>query len=74
MAIVYWNIKTGQVCTVEDIVVRQSGSRAGCGAKGGAGIGQGQGHGCGKNDAIEKSAEELEKELETYHVEAIQVS
>ncbi|RDX74722.1 THO complex subunit 4C, partial [Mucuna pruriens] len=44
------------------------------GARSGRGRGRGRGGGRGKKDAIEKSAEELDKELETYHAEAMQIS
>ena len=41
--------------------------------------GRGGGHnnkggGSGRKDAVEKSAEELDKELETYHAEAMNIS
>lgn len=40
----------------------------------GRGRGRGGGRGRGKKDAVEMSAEELDKELETYHAEAMQIS
>ncbi|KAE9615068.1 hypothetical protein Lal_00048526 [Lupinus albus] len=40
----------------------------------GRGKGRGRGQGRGKKDGIEKSAEELDKELETYHAEAMLIS
>ncbi|XP_061342887.1 THO complex subunit 4D isoform X2 [Gastrolobium bilobum] len=43
--------------------------------RGGRGRGRGGGgRGRGRNDAVEKSAADLDKELETYHAEAMQIS
>lgn len=40
----------------------------------GGGRGRGRGRGRGKKDAVEKSADDLDKELETYHAEAMHIS
>ncbi|KAL5164216.1 THO complex subunit 4D [Glycine soja] len=57
---------------------RRGGPRSGSG-RGGRGRGRGSrggggGRGRGRKDAVEKSAEELDKELETYHAEAMNIS
>lgn len=38
----------------------------------GRGLGQGQGRGQGKKKAVDKSAQQLDKELENYHAESMQ--
>ncbi|KAH1196740.1 THO complex subunit 4D [Glycine max] len=60
---------------------RRGGPRSGSGRGGGGGRGRGRGsrgggggRGRGRKDAVEKSAEELDKELETYHAEAMNIS
>ncbi|XP_020208523.1 THO complex subunit 4D [Cajanus cajan] len=59
---------------------RRGGTRSGRGAGGGRGRGRGRGavggggRGRGRKDNVEKSAEELDKELETYHAEAMNIS
>lgn len=61
---------------------RRGGTRNGSGrgrgrgrGRGGAGGGGGGGRGRGRGkDAVEKSAEQLDKELETYHAEAMNIS
>ncbi|XP_047164674.1 THO complex subunit 4D [Vigna umbellata] len=57
----------------------RSGTRSGNGrGRGGGGRGRGNGRGGGRGrgrkDAVEKSAAELDKELETYHAEAMNIS
>jgi len=53
----------------------RSGNGRGRGAGGrGRGNGRGGGRGRGRKDGVEKSAEELDKELETYHAEAMNIS
>lgn len=54
---------------------RRGGSRGGSGSVRGRGRGRpgrGGGRGRGRKDGVEKSAEQLDKELETYHAEAMQ--
>ncbi|RHN68126.1 putative chromatin target of PRMT1 protein [Medicago truncatula] len=54
---------------------RRGGSRGGSGSMRGRGRGRpgrGGGRGRGRKDGVEKSAEQLDKELETYHAEAMQ--
>lgn len=54
---------------------RRGGSRGGGGSVRGRGRGRpgrGGGRGRGRKDGVEKSAEQLDKELETYHAEAMQ--
>ncbi|XP_054797781.1 THO complex subunit 4D [Prosopis cineraria] len=54
---------------------RGGGRTGGMGMRGrGGGRGRGRGWGRGKKDAVEKSAAELDKELETYHAEAMHIS
>ncbi|KAK7305693.1 hypothetical protein VNO77_43603 [Canavalia gladiata] len=53
---------------------RRAGSRSGTGRGRGRGRGRGGGRGRGRKDAVEKSAEELDKELDTYHAEAMHIS
>ena len=59
---------------------RRGGPRSGSGRGGAGGRGRGRGRGGaggrgrGRKDAVEKSAEELDKELETYHAEAMNIS
>ncbi|KAF7831105.1 THO complex subunit 4D [Senna tora] len=55
---------------------RRGGGRSGSGSTRGRGRGRarGRGRGRGKRDAVEKSAEQLDKELETYHAEAMNIS
>ena len=59
---------------------RRGGPRSGSGRGGAGGRGRGRGRGGaggrgrGRKDAVEKSAEELDKELETYHAEAMHIS
>ncbi|CAL0334828.1 unnamed protein product [Lupinus luteus] len=52
---------------------QKNGSGRGRGGVRGRGRGGGRG-GRGKNEAVEKSAEQLDKELETYHAEAMNIS
>ncbi|KAJ1398176.1 RNA-binding domain superfamily [Sesbania bispinosa] len=52
---------------------RRGGTRSGSG-RGRGRRGRGGGRGRGRKDATEKSAEELDKELETYHAEAMHIS
>ncbi|KAK7276235.1 hypothetical protein RIF29_17372 [Crotalaria pallida] len=57
---------------------RRGGARRGSGGGVGRGRGRGrgraEGRGRGKKGGVEKSAEELDKELETYHAEAMHIS
>jgi hypothetical protein len=56
---------------------RRGGSRGGTGTVRGRGrgrSGRGGGRGRGRKDGVEKSAEQLDKELETYHAEAMNIS
>ncbi|CAJ2640717.1 THO complex subunit 4D [Trifolium pratense] len=56
---------------------RRGGSRGGSGNVRGRGRGRpgrGGGRGRGRKDGVEKSAEQLDKELETYHAEAMNIS
>ncbi|WJX38203.1 hypothetical protein P8452_25894 [Trifolium repens] len=58
---------------------RRGGSRGGSGTVRGRGRGRGRpgrggGRGRGRKDGVEKSAEQLDKELETYHAEAMNIS
>ncbi|GAU22411.1 hypothetical protein TSUD_122970 [Trifolium subterraneum] len=56
---------------------RRGGSRGGSGSVRGRGRGRpgrGGGRGRGRKDGVEKSAEQLDKELETYHAEAMNIS
>ncbi|CAI0627109.1 unnamed protein product [Linum tenue] len=48
------------------------GGRGGAGGRGGGVRGGGRGRGRGKKGAVEKSADDLDKELENYHAEAMQ--
>ncbi|RDX93261.1 THO complex subunit 4C, partial [Mucuna pruriens] len=58
--------------------VRRGGIRSGSGRGQGRGRGRGRGggggRGRGRKETVEKSAEELDKELETYHAEAMNIS
>lgn len=62
---------------VLDSFGRRGGSRIGASGRGrgrGTGRGGGRGRGRGRKDTVDKSAEQLDKELETYHAEAMNIS
>lgn len=51
---------------------RRRGGRGGLRSDRGRGRGQGRGRGRGRRQPVEKSADELDKELENYHADAMQ--
>lgn len=64
-----WECFTDLLCW---LCCRVRGGRGGLRSDRGRGRGQGRGRGRGRRQPVEKSADELDKELENYHADAMQ--